>query len=246
MSRLSTHIPARRRSVVARRRDLRRLAVRLLLGAVAPMLFLATSAFAAGAVRNSGSLRFDGGAPWAAGAGPVPGRHAPTVPQFRALARHDAGALDSEAFSRLLGFGSSIVGSTPVGAGPAVQAIDPATHTLYVTNGLNLSGPNVGGNTVSVIDTRRCQARDVRRLPGSMAHDHRRQRAERHRDRRGDRHRLCEQYRRQHGVGVSGRDLQRRERVRVRPHARDRACRHGADQPVRRPGRSHRLHPRRR
>jgi DNA-binding beta-propeller fold protein YncE len=45
-------------------------------------------------------------------------------------------------------------------------ALDPATHTLYVANGSNPSGPNDGGNTVSVIDARHCNAQDVSRCQG--------------------------------------------------------------------------------
>jgi DNA-binding beta-propeller fold protein YncE len=69
-------------------------------------------------------------------------------------------------FGAPLGFGSALVGSAPVGNGPGAAALDAATHTLYVANGENPNGPNAGGNTVSVIDTRRCQARDVSRCQG--------------------------------------------------------------------------------
>lgn len=62
--------------------------------------------------------------------------------------------------------GSALLDSTPTGAGPAEVAIDPATHTLYVTNGYNDNGPNAGGNTLSVIDTRRCQAQDLSHCRG--------------------------------------------------------------------------------
>jgi hypothetical protein len=65
-----------------------------------------------------------------------------------------------------LGFGSALVGSAPVGNGPSELAFDPATHTIYVANGNNANGPNVGGNTVSVIDARHCQTLDVSRCPG--------------------------------------------------------------------------------
>jgi DNA-binding beta-propeller fold protein YncE len=64
------------------------------------------------------------------------------------------------------GFGSALVGSAPVGKGPSIAALDPATHTLYVANGYNTNGPNAGGNTVSVIDSRHCNARDVSRCKG--------------------------------------------------------------------------------
>jgi DNA-binding beta-propeller fold protein YncE len=65
-----------------------------------------------------------------------------------------------------LGVGSALVSSAPVGDGPSAVATNPATHTLYVTNGFNENGNSVGGNTVSVIDTRRCQAQNVSRCKG--------------------------------------------------------------------------------
>ena len=37
-------------------------------------------------------------------------------------------------------FGSSLVGSAPVGNGPSTLAVDPATHTIYVANGYNPNG----------------------------------------------------------------------------------------------------------
>ena len=64
------------------------------------------------------------------------------------------------------GFGSALVGSAPVGIGPSELALDPATHTIYVANGNNDNGPNAGGNTVSVIDARRCTAQDVSTCKG--------------------------------------------------------------------------------
>jgi DNA-binding beta-propeller fold protein YncE len=62
--------------------------------------------------------------------------------------------------------GSALVGSAPVGDGPSELAINPATDTVYVTNGNNDNGPSAGGDTVSVIDTRHCSAWDVSRCPG--------------------------------------------------------------------------------
>jgi YVTN family beta-propeller protein len=62
--------------------------------------------------------------------------------------------------------GSALVGSTPTAADPSALAFNAATHTIYVANGNNDNGPNAGGNTVSVIDTRRCQAQDVSRCRG--------------------------------------------------------------------------------
>ena len=64
------------------------------------------------------------------------------------------------------GFGSALVGSAPVGIGPSELALDPATHTIYVANGNNDNGPNAGGNTVSVIDARHCNAQDVSTCQG--------------------------------------------------------------------------------
>jgi YVTN family beta-propeller protein len=69
----------------------------------------------------------------------------------------------SSAFGSL---GSALVGSAPTGNGPSLLAVDSATHTIYVANGNNDNGANVGGDTVSVIDTRRCRAQDVSRCRG--------------------------------------------------------------------------------
>ncbi|MDQ2797003.1 MAG: hypothetical protein M3Y06_07555 [Actinomycetota bacterium] len=73
---------------------------------------------------------------------------------------------EQRSFSGPLGFGSSLVGSAPVGNGPSTLAVDASTHTIYVANGFNTNGPNAVGNTVSVIDARDCQARDVSRCKG--------------------------------------------------------------------------------
>jgi DNA-binding beta-propeller fold protein YncE len=53
-----------------------------------------------------------------------------------------------------------------VGNGPSEIALDPATHTIYVSNGNNDNGPDAGGDTISVIDSRHCQAADVSRCTG--------------------------------------------------------------------------------
>jgi DNA-binding beta-propeller fold protein YncE len=45
-------------------------------------------------------------------------------------------------------------------------AIDTATNTIYSANGSNANGTSPGGNTVSVIDGRHCQAQDVSRCKG--------------------------------------------------------------------------------
>ena len=63
--------------------------------------------------------------------------------------------------------GTALVGSAPVGAGPSALALDPATHTVYVTNGESANGPNAGGDTASVIDTRHCNAAHISRCQGS-------------------------------------------------------------------------------
>jgi YVTN family beta-propeller protein len=64
-------------------------------------------------------------------------------------------------------FGSALVGSAPVQPGPAAVAVDRATNTIYVANGYNDNGPvSPGGDTVSVIDGRHCNAQDVSRCQG--------------------------------------------------------------------------------
>ena len=64
------------------------------------------------------------------------------------------------------GFGFALRGSAPVGNGPSLLAVNPATHTIYVANGNNDNGPDAGGDTVSVINARRCNAKDVSRCKG--------------------------------------------------------------------------------
>jgi DNA-binding beta-propeller fold protein YncE len=110
----------------------------------------------------------------AAAARPVPLRAASAswlaALRLRAAGPDGAGKAALGRPGRLLtgspGFGSALVGSAPVGKGPSAAALDPATHTLYVANGSNLNGPNAGGDTLSVIDARRCNARDVSRCRG--------------------------------------------------------------------------------
>jgi YVTN family beta-propeller protein len=64
-------------------------------------------------------------------------------------------------------FGSALVGSAPVQPGPSAVAVNQATDTIYVANGFNPNGPtNAGGDTVSVINGRHCNARDVSRCQG--------------------------------------------------------------------------------
>jgi DNA-binding beta-propeller fold protein YncE len=64
------------------------------------------------------------------------------------------------------GVGASLVGSTPVGQIPGVAVENPATDTIYVANGYNPNGPIYGGDTVSVIDTRHCNAGDISKCRG--------------------------------------------------------------------------------
>ena len=113
--------------------------------------------------------------------------------------------------------------SAPVGNGPSTLAVDPATHTIYVANGYNPNGPTAGGNTVSVIDARRCDAQDVSRCKGPWPTVTVGNAPERDRGRSGDRHRLRHQQQRQHRLGVQRRDLQRAGHVGLRADARDRA-----------------------
>jgi DNA-binding beta-propeller fold protein YncE len=62
--------------------------------------------------------------------------------------------------------GTATLTSVPVGAEPSELGLNSATHTLYVANGYNDNGPYVNGDTVSVIDTRRCNALDISRCKG--------------------------------------------------------------------------------
>jgi len=65
-----------------------------------------------------------------------------------------------------IGSRSALVASAPVGNGPGAVALNPATQTIYVANGYNTNGPDAGGNTVSVIDARHCNAQAVSRCRG--------------------------------------------------------------------------------
>jgi DNA-binding beta-propeller fold protein YncE len=90
-----------------------------------------------------------------------PAVHAPTGPTLsRSLKPADSGQQGQT------GFGGALVGSVPVGNGPSFLAMDPATHTIYVANGNNDDGPPAGGDTVSVIDARHCNAQDIARCKG--------------------------------------------------------------------------------
>jgi DNA-binding beta-propeller fold protein YncE len=66
------------------------------------------------------------------------------------------------------GFGSALLASAPVRPSPSAVAVDEATNTIYVANGNNANGPQVpgGGDTVSVIDGRRCRSSDVSQCRG--------------------------------------------------------------------------------
>jgi len=80
--------------------------------------------------------------------------------------RMDGPPASAQPFPAPSGFGSALVGSAPVGNGPSFLAMDPATHTIFVANGYNDNGPNAGGDTVSVIDARRCNAQDLSHCKG--------------------------------------------------------------------------------
>ena len=80
--------------------------------------------------------------------------------------RMDGPPTSAQPFPAPSGLGSALVGMAPVGKGPSAVALDAATHTIYVANGNNANGPNAGGNTVSVIDARHCNAQDVSRCKG--------------------------------------------------------------------------------
>jgi DNA-binding beta-propeller fold protein YncE len=103
----------------------------------------------------------------AAAGSPLPGgwanphRHSLGVPS--PTTRFDWFGPFSSPFGSL---GSALVGSTPTAPDPSALAFNAATHTIYVANGYNDNGPSAGGNTVSVIDTRRCQAQDISRCRG--------------------------------------------------------------------------------
>jgi DNA-binding beta-propeller fold protein YncE len=87
---------------------------------------------------------------------------APTAPGRQLL-----GPAASGPDHRFGSFGSALVGTVPARRGPSAVAVDRATNTIYVASGNNANGPaNAGGDTISVIDGRRCQARDVSRCPG--------------------------------------------------------------------------------
>jgi hypothetical protein len=87
----------------------------------------------------------------------------PKLPLFAGRGGHQANIPQWHGKS---GFGFALVGSAPAGAGSSIAAIDEETNTIYVANGNNANGPNAGGNTVSVIDGRRCQGTDVSRCKG--------------------------------------------------------------------------------
>ena len=85
----------------------------------------------------------------------------------RALGPAAAAADETVAAGPFGSFGSALVGSAPVRPGPNGVAVDRATNTIYVATGNNADGPTApGGDTVSVIDGRHCQASDVSRCKG--------------------------------------------------------------------------------
>jgi DNA-binding beta-propeller fold protein YncE len=103
--------------------------------------------------RGRSGLVASGSGDWAAAPGHYPGLASGT--ETSRWPHHRSGS-----------FGSALVGSAPVGNGPSELALNPATHTIYVTNGNNQNGPNAGGDTVSVIDARHCNAQDISHCKG--------------------------------------------------------------------------------
>ena len=100
---------------------------------------------------------------------------APALPAARVPHRSSWSTSDPSSLTHLprlgvlrtpFGFGSALVGSAPTGNGPSLLAVNPATRTIYVSNGENNNGPSAGGDTVSVIDARHCNAHDVSRCKG--------------------------------------------------------------------------------
>ena len=145
------------------------------------------------------------------------------------------------------GFGSALRGSAPVGNGPSLLAVDPATHTIYVANGNNDNGPNAGGDTVSVIDSRRCNAKDVSRCKGPwptitvgnrMNNDLASGVAV---DEKTDTVYVTNG--RRHGLGIQRRNVQRNRHLGLSADARKGTRRARADRRLRRPGQPHRVRP---
>ena len=64
------------------------------------------------------------------------------------------------------GFGRALVGSAPTQPFPGSVAVNAKTDTIYVANGYDPDSEPAGGDTVTVIDGRRCRARDVSRCQG--------------------------------------------------------------------------------
>ena len=101
---------------------------------------------------------------------------APALPGARAFHRSSWSMSDPSSLAHTprldvpgtqFGFGSALVGSAPTGNSPSLLALSPATHTIYVANGENNNGASTGGgDTVSVIDARHCNAHDVSRCKG--------------------------------------------------------------------------------
>jgi DNA-binding beta-propeller fold protein YncE len=123
------------------------------------VLLTGVAAAPAGAFIHPGHKRFAAPASSAARVLPFAARTASGPPS-------PARAPGLGAFGRRFGFGSALAGSAPTGNGPSLLAVNPATHTIYVSNGENNNGPSAGGDTVSVIDARHCNAHDVSRCTG--------------------------------------------------------------------------------
>ena len=106
---------------------------------------------------------------------PRPGLHRPAL--FRPPSSRAAGELAGIGLDRRFlptdsargvqfGFGRALVGSAPTQPFPGSVAVNAKTGTIYVANGYDPDSGLRGGDTVTVIDGSRCQARDVSRCKG--------------------------------------------------------------------------------
>jgi YVTN family beta-propeller protein len=97
-------------------------------------------------------------APGALADGPHPGPPlAPRYGRFAAAEGELAWARRAESANAQRSLSPATVATTPAGANPFADALDQATDTIYVAN---FGNPD-GGNTVSVINGRTCQAADL-------------------------------------------------------------------------------------
>ena len=82
-------------------------------------------------------------------------------PKLLPFGRRSGSQVDTPNWHGKSGLGFALVGSAPAGRGSSSAAVDEETNTIYVANANNANGPDAFGNTVSVIDGRRCQGTDV-------------------------------------------------------------------------------------